>query len=495
MDPLRATPCDPLARAADRYGDAPMLRTSVATLSFRECSRTAGQIAKALLRRGLRQGERVALISENSPETLLVLLGLLRAGMVAAPLNHRLPEARLRRMLEGLRPALTLTGPGCPLENRDAEKRVDLDGLVAEAMESREKEPDLPDPGPPGRPVSVIHTSASTGLAKAAVHSLSNHWYSALGSDLNIPFGEGDTWLLSLPLFHVGGYALLFRSLLSGGALALDRPGTALRLSIERFRPTHLSLVPTQLYRLMQGGKEKTDMTGIKAILLGGAAASESLLEEASSKGLPVHLSYGSTEMASQIATTPGPVSGSGASSGRVLRWRELKVAPDGELLTRGECLFMGYLNGEQVEPSRDADGWFHTGDMGRILEGGSVVVLGRKDGMFISGGENIHPEEIERELSSLEGVLEALVAPLPDPEYGERAAAFIRTERPGEPDDGTICREMERRVGRLKTPTVLFRVCQWATLPGSEKIDRMWYRRMAAEYRRGEASGGPPSA
>ncbi|TCD47901.1 o-succinylbenzoate--CoA ligase [Chlorobium sp. N1] len=492
MDPLSAPPNDPVAAAASLYRDAPLLRTPDAVLSFEACSQAAGRIASMLLARGLEKGDRVAVVSTGTPESVLLLLALLRAGMVAAPLNHRLPEARLRQMLEALRPALTLTGEGSPLEMDAAAETEDIVRLMAE---SRGFDHALPDPGPADRPATLIHTSASTGPAKAAVHSLENHWYNALGSNLNIPFGRGDTWLLSLPLFHVGGYAPIFRALASGGALALDRQGTPLPHTLERFLPTHLSLVPTQLYRLIESGRGQEEAKGIRAILLGGSAASTRLVDEAARKGLPVYLSYGSTEMGSQIATTPGPVRGAREDSGQVLRWRELRRAPDGELLVRGRCLFSGYLRGEEVDPCRDARGWFHTGDMGRILEDGSVVVEGRKDGMFISGGENIHPEEIERELTAVEGVRAAVVAPIPDPEYGERAAAFIETSPAEGPDEETLRTGMQRRVGRLKTPVVFFRVCQWATLPGSEKIDRAWYRQLAREYRRPESSGGPPCA
>ncbi|KZK73494.1 MAG: 2-succinylbenzoate-CoA ligase [Pelodictyon luteolum] len=496
MDPLRSPAQDPVADAATRFGPLPMLLTPEGSRSFRECSDIAGRIAAALLKRGIREGQRVAIISPNTPEMVIILLALLRRGMVAAPLNYRLPEARLRQMLQDLQPVICITGPGCLPPDTDTAAIDSLELLAeASALIPERRNAMLNDDDMTGRPVTIIHTSASTGRAKAVVHSLKNHWYNALGSNSNLPFEPGDTWLLSLPLFHVGGYALIFRSLASGGSIAIDRPGASITDSLERFPISHLSLVPTQLYRLLypKNGVELT--AGIKAVLLGGSASSDRLVDEAAAAGLPIYLSYGSTEMASQIATTDAPVTGHRADSGRVLQWREVCEAPDGELLVRGKCLCTGYLRNGAIDPVGEPDGWFHTGDIGSLAADGTVRVLGRKDGMFISGGENIHPEEVERALTEIRGVLEAVVAPVRDPEYGERPAAFIRTAGGNTPDDETLRREMHQRVGRLKTPVVFFRVCQWATLPGSEKTDRAWYRLMAAEYRGKDTNGGLPCA
>ncbi len=278
------------------------------------------------------------------------------------------------------------------------------------------------------RPVTVIHTSASSGEAKAAVHSFANHWYSALGSNENIPFGPGDCWLLSLPLYHIGGYALLFRSLISGGALAIGEPDETLSRSLLNFPLTHLSLVPTQLYRLLADKKSTDVLRKLKAVLLGGSSAPKSLIEEALQQDIPLYLSYGSTEMSSQIATTPAPIREIQQNSGQLLPYREITVAKDGELLVKGPCLFQGYLRPDGIHPQTDHDGWFHTADIGSISEKGEVTVLGRKDNMFISGGENIHPEEIEKALMMIEGIREALVVPVPDNEYGQRPLAFIQT-------------------------------------------------------------------
>jgi o-succinylbenzoate---CoA ligase len=331
------------------------------------------------------------------------------------------------------------------------------------------------------RPVTIIHTSASSGEAKAAVHSFASHWYNALGSNENIPFGVGDCWLLSLPLYHIGGYALLFRSLISGGALAIAEPDEAVSLSLLNFPLTHLSLVPTQLYRLLAINGSNALLRKLKAVLLGGSSAPKSLIEEALRQNIPLYLSYGSTEMGSQIATTPEPICSIRQNSGQLLPYRELTVGNDGELLVKGPCLFQGYLQDGSIQTQTDSEGWFHTADIGSISKKGEVTVLGRKDNMFISGGENIHPEEIEKALMMIDGIREALVVPVADDEYGQRPVAFIKTDKAEQPDDQTINMAMHAMTGKLKTPIRYVRVEEWITLPGSQKSDRAWYRKEAS--------------
>ena len=476
---------DVITRAAELFGNSPMLSMAGKSLSFIECDKQAHQIAKSFNRREVRAGDIVAIAAPNSLELVLLLLGLLKAGMIAAPLNYRFPEHLLSKTLEKLSPRLVVTSdqerftgfstatPASILDHlshgKERSKTLDKSAYTDAPPESGAEEG-------MNRPVTIIHTSASSGEAKAALHSFANHWYNALGSNENIAFGALDCWLLSLPLYHIGGYSLLFRSLISGGALAIAEQDESLGQSLQNFPLTHLSLVPTQLYRLLDDQKSTTLLRKLKALLLGGSAAPKSLIERALRQHIPLYLSYGSTEMGSQIATTPAPIQDTRQNSGQLLPYRELSVAKDGELLVKGPCLFQGYLQDGLIQPQTDREGWFHTADIGTISAKGEVTVLGRKDNMFISGGENIHPEEIEKALMMVEGILEALVIAAPDKEYGHRPVAFIKTAAAETPDDLTVVEAMRSMVGKLKSPTCYYRVNEWATLPGSQKIDRKFY-------------------
>ncbi|MBN1927940.1 MAG: o-succinylbenzoate--CoA ligase [Chlorobiaceae bacterium] len=455
---------DLVAHAAQKFGDQPALITAEQQWSFAGLEGDTARIAAAFEATGLKPGDVVALVAPNSAALVLALMALMRMGAIAAPVNHRFPASHIDGVLARLHPVMTLDESNLEAFVANALVRRDTSFTAATAL---------------ARPVSIIHTSASSGKPKAAMHSLSNHWHSAMGSAQNLPFGPGDCWLLSLPLYHVGGYSMLFKSLLGGGSLAIPSPDASLAESLESFPVTHLSLVPTQLYRMLRADSGPERLRSLEALLLGGSAVSTPLLREAIRERVPLYLTYGSTEMSTQVTTSPAPVTSAQGDSGVVLPYREVAISADGEILVKGECLFMGYLEESGLRTARNENGWFHTGDMGELSNDGRLTVLGRRDSMFISGGENIHPEEIEKALCSIDGIEEAMVVPAPDAEYGARPVAWIKVGN-NAPGDATIIASLGSTLGRLKTPVAFHRVREWQTLPGSAKIDRGWYRKQA---------------
>ena len=183
---------------------------------------------------------------------------------------------------------------------------------------------------------------------------------------------------------------------------------------------------------------------------MGGGPVPSSLVDEALVCGLPLHTSYGLTEMASQVTTTPpGASLRELRTSGRALPGREVSLSERGEILVRGETLFAGYVEGEESDRPLDEEGWFHTRDLGELDESGYLRVGGRLDNLFISGGENVQPEEIEEALCRLNGVDEAVVVPVPDEEFGASPVAFVRVNGRTE----GLARELEPVLPRFKIP------------------------------------------
>jgi O-succinylbenzoic acid--CoA ligase len=277
----------------------------------------------------------------------------------------------------------------------------------------------------PDRPATILYTSGSTGAPKAALHTWKNHLYSAKGANANMPLREGDRWLLSLPLYHVGGLAPLVRCALAGATAVVPDPNQRLADDLRRRKVTYVSLVPTQFRRLLEA-TEGPPPRSLRGILLGGGPIPGTLVRRAEARGWPVLASYGSTEMASQVATTA--LGGTGAllgRAGRCLPHRRLRIE-DEQILVAGASLFEGYVTGDGIDDPRRGDGWFPTGDRGRLDAAGRLRVLGRTDRMFVSGGENIQPEEIEDVLEQLSGIERAVVVPVPHPDYGARPVAFV---------------------------------------------------------------------
>ena len=393
----------------------------------------------------MESGGRVALYLPKSVDYVVLLLALIRAGLVACPVSTRLPAAAVTPLSEKA---------GCSaLISTDEDLRgavgatpvIDPDTLLADSAEHE----GIPEPldVPLGRLATVVFTSGSTGNPKAALHTFGNHYYSALGSNENIAILPGDRWLHSLPLYHVGGLSILFRCLLAGATVEVPKPEATIGESIPALRVTHVSLVSTQLLRLLGEG---ADLSGLRAVLMGGGPIQPSLVDRAVDVGLPIHTSYGLTEMASQVTTTPPGASRERLhTAGRTLPYRRVRISGEGEILVRGETLFAGYVKDENTDLQIDGEGWFHTGDLGELDADGYLRVVGRRDNLFISGGENVQPEEVEEALCGLEGVEEAVVVPVPDAGFGARPVAFVRTSG----ETGSLARELQKVLPRFKVP------------------------------------------
>ncbi len=471
-------PC-PLREVALASPGAPATVGAGGLVTYGELDRRVTVAAERIRALGLGEGARVALYLPKSEGYPALLLALIRAGCVACPLSTRLPPRGAAPLLEKVAcRALISSDEGLLRATEAGIPKLNPETLLAEEPATRERgQSSEAIQLTLSRPATVIFTSGSTGGPKAALHTFANHYFSALGSNANIPLEPGDRWLHSLPLYHVGGLSILFRCLISGAAVALPEPGRALSEAVVRSGATHVSLVSTQLLRLLR--ERDVGLEGLKAILLGGGPMPASLLDEAVGRGLPVHASYGLTEMASQVTTTRRGASREELStSGRPLPHREVSVSERGEILVRGETLFAGYLDGDAVDLPLDEDGWFHTRDMGGLDADGRLRVRGRKDNLFISGGENVHPEEVEEALMRLDGVEEAVVVPLPDAQFGHRPVAFVRTDgRTVEPE--ALARSLERVLPRFKIPTNFYRWPGSARL-GGMKVDRASFREQA---------------
>jgi o-succinylbenzoate---CoA ligase len=441
--------------------------------SYEELDRMVS--AAALRLGGLEPGSRVALHLPKDERYVALVLALIRAGHVACPVSDRLPPRGVARLLERAACSALISEDQELLQTAGA-------GLLRPAPEAllREgKQRAEPADIPHERPATIIFTSGSSGVPKAALHTFGNHYYSALGSNANIVLRPGDRWLHSLPLYHIGGLSILFRCLLAGATVALAQPGTSLGESIASFGATHVSLVSTQLSRLL---RESVDLGGLEAVLMGGGPVPPSLVDEALARGLPLYTSYGLTEMTSQVTTTPPDASLEELrTAGRVLPNREISISESGEILVRGETLFAGYAEGEELDRPLDPEGWFHTRDLGEIDESGYLRVGGRMDNLFISGGENVQPEEIEEALCQLERVDEAVVVPVPDEEFGARPVAFVRaTGR--EPEE--LAQELEPLLPRFKIPISFHPWPERAR--GGMKVDRASLSELARRLRSG---------
>ena len=309
-------------------------------------------------------------------------------------------------------------------------------------------------------PATVLFTSGSTGESRGIVHTLGQHWASAQAANQFAHLDPGDRWLCQLPLYHVGGLAIFFRCLEAGATLCFSE-ASSLSQAVSQTGATHLSLVPTQLIRWME--ESDFDTEGVKRVLMGGAPLPGDVRTRALECGLPLATSYGMTETASQVTATPPGQSPVG--SGIPLPHAQIRFSEEGEILVKAESTALGMLVQTGLEPLTDESGWFHTRDLGHLDEG-VLVVDGRMDLQFISGGENIQPEVIERALTALEAITEAVVVPKEDPEFGHRPLAWVDVEV-----TGTHTRQWNEAL-RQTLPGYMIPV-EYRTLPPLEGLKR----------------------
>lgn len=311
---------------------------------------------------------------------------------------------------------------------------------------------------------TLLFTSGSTAEPKIVAHTLEAHLASARASGQRTPFGPGDRWLLSLPLCHVGGLAVLFRTLVGGATAVLPRAGSKIVEALVENDVTHVSLVATQLASVLADERATRRLAAARAVLVGGGPCPDALLRRALERGIPVRQTYGMTEFGSQVATS---TSDDPFTAGRVLPGFELKIVDD-EILVRGPGAFAGYLDGDRLDDPR-SDGWFRTGDLGSLDDAERLRVSGRRDLRFISGGENVSPEAIEAAFAEAGHVV--VVVSVPDERFGRRPVAFTA-------DGGSL-----DSIARERLPDFM-RPIAWLPLPDESglKLRRGELERLAIE-------------
>lgn len=331
-----------------------------------------------------------------------------------------------------------------------------------------------PDTALPPEVALAIATSGSEGAPRLVL--LGNRQLAAAAANANtcMPLYPGDSWLNCLPLYHIGGQAILWRCAQAGATVRLhdgfDTAAVAADLALHPV--SHISLVPAMLARLLEAGVRPP--AGLRVALIGGAALSRPLYERAVAAGWPLFPSYGMSETAALIATwTPADGPWHEGLVGRPLPGHEARIAGDGRIQLRGPQVMLGTLSGERPA----ADGWLTTGDLGRLDAAGRLTVLGRADDLLISGGRNIHPVEVESCLAACPGVADVAVTGLPDPVWGDLVVALIV----GPADPAELLAHARRHLPAAALPRRIRRLPQ---LPrnAAGKLERAALRRLAAE-------------
>ncbi|MGD8494750.1 MAG: fatty acid--CoA ligase family protein [Gemmatimonadales bacterium] len=442
-----------LEAAAAEAGDRPALVAAGRTWTWRELAADAAREREALADAGVVPSEtaiRATLDAHPTPATVIRLLALFEAGVCAVPLPPGLPEEARAERLRALGAHLDL----------ETGVRVDPDPAAGSgAWRAR--------PCGAGRhPLAVLFTSGSSGTPRAVELSREAFSASAAASARHLGWRPGDRWLCCLPLFHVGGLSIVTRCLLGRRTVVLADGFDAVTVAamVERESVSLASFVPTMLHRLFELEPEWTPPAGLRAVLLGGAPASEQLWREIERRGLRALSTYGMTETCSQVAT------GTRDAPRRLVPLDGVRLRiRSGRIEVAGPMLATRVRAGGDEEPFTP-DGYLRCGDLGRI-ESGSLEVLGRSDRTILTGGENVAPAEVETVLERHPGIRRAVVFGVPDEEWGQVVGAAL------EPTDAPVPAEELRDwlAGRLAGHQRPRRVAWLTELPltPTGKVDR----------------------
>ena len=411
-----------LARAAAARPSHPALLTAEGACSYAELYALARAGSHALAARGAAPGARVAIALPPGLAFARALHACMLLGAAAVPVDVRLTAAEREQILGGC--AIRVEQPladGGPVGDEEPEA----------AGEART---DVYPPAGAGHDLDavavVMHTSGSTGAPVPVELTYANILWSALGSAVALGVESEERWLCALPVAHVGGLSILLRSAIYATTAVVHERFEAERVmgALSEQRVSIVSLVAATLARLLDAGLRGTP--ALRCVLLGGGPVPAGLLARAREAGVPVALTYGLTEAASQVTTTPAAVlasaegyaaagerTGGRLQAGPPLFCTRVAIAPDGEILVRGPTVAPGAIAG---------DGWLHTGDLGSLDGQGRLSVDGRKAETIISGGENVAPAEVEGVLESHPLVLEAGVFASRDERWGEVVSAVV---------------------------------------------------------------------
>jgi O-succinylbenzoic acid--CoA ligase len=443
-------------------------------VSYRELAESSIAWACVLAEAGAGPGRCVAWLAAASRGIVETIHAAHFLGAIVHPLGSRSTTIELRRQLASTQPRVIVTDE--THSGRAHELSASSGARVVHIGRTRPYRPGqkvCSAPPPADAPHSFLGTSGTAADPKIVELSYGNHHASTLASAARLDFAEGQIWLCALPLHHVGGLSMLIRAAIVGAAVVLRDSFDALsfRDDIVNFGVSRVSVVPTMLHRfvsMLADGDAEPALRGCEW-LVGGATLPDALAADAFARGLSVRSTYGLTETASQVTTCErDELRAHPGSVGRPLPRTRVRIdAPDeagvGGILVAGPQLFSGYLGDVAATRRVVREGWFSTGDVGRLDREGRLYVASRRDDLIVTGGENVRPEEVEAMLESHPAVAEAGVFGVADAEWGQRVVAAVVAKEGARIDIDDLEAWCRRGLAGFKVPRTIEPV---ATLP-----------------------------
>jgi fatty-acyl-CoA synthase len=451
-------------------------------LTYRELNRRVNRSARSLQVLGLRHGDRCAILAYNCLEYVEVIFAAAKLGLILVPLNWRLSPAELAFNLSDSGTETLLFDSEFAETVEQLKEQTSINRLIvlghqaapdAEAYEellSRQPEAEPQSDQPVGLDTAhiIMYTAGTTGRPKGAVLSQGASFWNATNLTLDMNFTQNDRNLSVLPMFHIGGIGLFTLPMLyAGGTVVIQRtfdPEVTLQLLKKENITLFFGVAAVFLFLIQHPDFNPGVFENVRVVMSGGAPLPVSLVQQYHEAGIVLRQGFGMSEAAPSISTLSKDLALKKAGSiGRALFHVEARVVDGdmndlpaghvGELVIRGPNLMQGYWNRPEATNEAFEGGWFHTGDIARMDGDGDLYIVDRKKDMFISGGENVYPAEVENAIFELSQVAETAVIGARDEKWGEVGRAIV-VLKPGEQlDEAEVIDFLKGRLAKYKVP------------------------------------------
>ncbi len=475
------------------------------TISHGELDALANGVARGLLKRGLRRGDTVAILSQNRAEYLAAYFGIMRAGLVAVPVSYKFPAETIEFVFRDAAIKLAFADPQRSGLVPAGTPQITFGTQWDEFIDTGDFTPVTP---APGEVAMILYTSGSTGRPKGVELSHDSHLW-AVRTRIRTPQPAGQRFLVAAPYFHMNALGTTKSALAAHATIVLLPQFNARHYleAISRFQCTHITSVPTMLALACRERDllQSLDFSSVRSIRMGSAPVSDALLQEIKANFPDAEITnvYGTTE-AGPVVFGPHP-SGRPVPIG-ALGWPrpgiEVKLvdengheADEGVLWQKTPARMNGYLN--QPEKTRQVlteDGWYNSRDVFRRDAEGCYHFVGRADDMFVCGGENIYPGEVEQMLEKHPDIVQACVVPLPDEIKGAKPVAFVVARAGAHLSQDEVKRFAIENAPPFQHPRQVAFVDSFPLL-GTNKVDRKTLLREATARWLSDASGAEAAA
>lgn len=379
-------------------------------ITYIELQKLSFQAANYLEKSGINKDDRIAIISENNLEFIISIFALWLIGAVPIPLNIRSTENEIKNFVETSHSNFLINI--CSILTNRTIPNLEIINFDLKKIEKQE-EHFKASVFNPAKIALMLFTSGSMGIPKCVPLTFNNLYYSGKSADEFIQHNKQDLWLASLPFYHIGGFSIITRSVLSGCSLVLPKSIKIKNIKdvIEKYSPSLISFVPVMLKKLME--EDIKPWHKLRIVFLGGGPASEKLISRAVKKMFPITLVYGSTETSSMVTFCSFEnLIHNGISAGKPFKEVDLKIITNkkltskeksiGRISVKSKSVAKAYFNSNSIENKESLNnGKFISNDIGYFDKNGNLNIIGRKDEIIISGGENISLLEIRSLLNT----------------------------------------------------------------------------------------------